>query len=159
MPFGLTNSPASFQRVMNTVLAGIMNVKALVYIDDIIVFSKDESHIEALNEVFSRLREAGLTLKASKCDLFTKEVHYLGHVIRPQGISPSPRNVAAIAEFPSPRSVKEVQSFLGMVNYYRKFLGTDVAAVAEPLTRLTRKGYLCTGAQDSSQLLRSSRRD
>ena len=139
MPFGLANSPACFMRLMTRVLQGLMWETCLVYMDDIIVFSHDfNQHLERLREVFDRLRQAKLSLKPRKCAFLRKETKFLGHVITSDGIKPLPEKIKLIKEFPRPTNVKETQSFLGLVGYYRKFI-KDFAKIAGPLHNLTRK--------------------
>ncbi|CAF2205227.1 unnamed protein product [Rotaria magnacalcarata] len=133
MPFGLSNAPATFQRLMDIVLAGIKWQSCLVYIDDIIVFSPTfEQHIHDLSTVFDRPANAGLTLKASKCDFCRRELKYLGHLITADGIKPDLGLVASVQLFPQPTKIKDIQSFLGLTGYYRKFI-KDYAKMAEPL--------------------------
>ena len=140
MPFGLTNAPATFQRLMNRVFAGLLNNFVLVYIDDIVVFSKTtEQHFEHLQIVFDRLRKAGLRLKIKKCKLFQTQIDFLGHTVSAKGIQPDSSKVKAILEWPRPTTVKELQSFLGIINYYRRFI-KDLAKIASPLYQLTKKG-------------------
>ena len=123
MPFGLCNAPASFQRMMDIVLAGIKYTNCLVYLDDIIVYSPTfEQHLKDLAEVFDRLRKAGLSLKASKCTFFEKEVNYLGHRVSAQGIKPDVDKIRAILEYPVPKCKDELYSFLGLIGYYRRFI-------------------------------------
>ena len=133
MPFGLSNAPATFQRLMDIVLAGIKWQSCLVYIDDIVVFSPTfEQHLRDLSAVFDRLAIAGLTLKASKCDFCRKELKYLGHIVTPNGIKPDPGLVDSVKRFPQPQKVKDIQAFLGLTGYYRKFI-KNYAKIAEPL--------------------------
>ena len=95
----------------------------MTYLDDIIIFSQDElQHFEHLEVVFSRLQEAGLKMKCSKCDFFKSEIHYLGHLISPEGISPLPNKLDSIKHMPVPNSAKEIKQFLGLTGYYRKFV-------------------------------------
>ena len=139
MPFGLTNAPATFQRLMDLVLAGMHWKCCLVYLDDIIVYTKGvEEHLSQLEQVFSCLRAAGLTLKTTKCQLFRDSVTFLGHKVSSQGIGPDPANIEKVKSFPAPRNTSEVQSFLGLASYYRKFV-KNFADVAEPLHRLLHK--------------------
>ena len=141
MPFGLTNAPATFQRFMNHIFRKHLNLFVLVYLDDIIIFSRSiEDHVNHLNEVFKILKEAGLRLKLSKCHFAKNQINYLGHVISDQGVAPDPNKTSSIANFPQPRNVKELQSFLGLANYYRKYIKA-FAEKAHPLTTLTRKNY------------------
>ena len=137
VPFGLAQAPAYFQLLMNKVLKGLKF--AMTYLDDIIVFSQDESqHLEHLEIVFSCLWEAGLKMKHSKCDFFKSEIHYLGHLISPEGISPLPNKLDSIKHMPAPNSAKEIKQFLGLTGYYRKFV-PRFADISRPLTTLTKK--------------------
>ena len=143
MPFGLCNSPAVFQRLMQQVLMGLNPPEApgfvSVYIDDVLVFSKTlQEHLSHLKLVIQRLQEVGLKLKPEKCKYACKQVEYLGHVISSSGLKPNHKLTAAVCDFPTPRNVKEVRRFLGLTSYYRKFI-PGFARVAEPLHRLTRK--------------------
>ena len=138
VPFGLAQAPAYFQLLMNKVLKGLNF--AMTYLDDIIIFSENESqHLEHLETVFSQLREAGLKMKHSKCGFFKSEIHYLGHLISPEGISPLPNKLDRIKHMPVPKNTKEIKQFLGLTGYYRKFVPrfTDIS---RPLTTLTKKG-------------------
>ena len=137
VPFGLAQTPAYFQLLMNKVLKELKF--AMTYLDDIIIFSQDESqHLEHLEIVFSHLREAGLKMKRSKCDFFKSEIHYLGHLISPEGISPLPNKLDSIKHMPAPNSTKEIKQFLGLTGYYRKFV-PRFADISRPLTTLTKK--------------------
>ena len=134
VPFGLAQAPAYFQLLMNKVLHGLDF--AMTYLDDIIIFSKNE--LQHLETVFSCLREARLKMKRSKCDFFKKEIHYLGHLISTEGISPLPNKVDCIQHMPVPKNTKEIKQFLGLTGYYRKFVPT-FADSSRPLTTLTKK--------------------
>ena len=135
--FGLAQAPAYFQLLMNKVLKGLKF--AMTYLDDIIIFSENESqHLEHLETVFSCLREAGLKMKWSKCDFFKSEIHYLGHLISPKGISPLPSKLDCIRHMPVPKNAKEIKQFLGLTGYYRKFV-PRFADISRPLTTLTKK--------------------
>ena len=117
-------------------MAGLIGTKAHVYLDDIVVQGTDlQKHVENLEQVFERLRAAKLTLKLEKCEFFKEEVEYLGHVISVEGLKPQPSKVEAIRLAPVPKTVRELQSFLGMINYYRKFI-PKYSMVARPLTKL-----------------------
>lgn len=139
MPFGLSNAPATFQRLMQMVLAGIQWKECLVFLDDVIIHSKDfEGHMEALQKVFSAVGRSGLKLKPKKCRLFQSTVTFLGHTVSEQGVGPDPANVVKVENYPRPRNVTEVKSFLGLASYYRRFI-KDFAQIANPLTELTKK--------------------
>ena len=135
-PFGLSQAPAYFQRLVHEVLKGI--TFAFGYLDDILIFSPDnKTHLEHLEVVFQRLREADLKLKASKCNFFKKHIQYLGHLVSGEGIEPLPEKLEAVRKMPPPTTPKEVRQFLGLVGYYRKFV-PKFADIARPLTNLTK---------------------
>ena len=139
MPFGLCNAGATFQRLMDTVMSGLAFDVCLVYLDDIIVFSIDEEqHFERLRMVFDRLRAAGLKLKPSKCSVFQESVEFLGHLVSQNGISAHPDKTAAVIDWPTPCTVKEVRAFVGFCSYYRRFV-LGFASIAAPLHALTGK--------------------
>ena len=139
MPYGLTNAPATFQRLMDIVLAGLKWQSCLVYIDDVVIYSPTfEQHLIDLTNVFQALREANLTLKASKCCFCRKEMKYLGHIVTQDGIKPDPTLTKAVSNFPQPKTIKDVQSFLGLSGYYRRFI-KDYAKIAEPLIKQLRQ--------------------
>ena len=140
MPFALTNSGASFQRLMGHILRGLEYRFALIYIDDIIIFSKSvEEHLSHLEEVFKRLREANVKLNPKKCSFVKPIVKYLGHVVTPDGISPDSDKVRVVQDFPTPTNLKQLRTFLGLANYYRRFI-RGFSHIARPLNALTKKG-------------------
>ncbi len=150
MPFGLCNAPSTFQRLMQTVLAGIDGKSCFVYIDDILVCSRTfEEHLE---HFFERLRAANLKLKVGKCVFLREQVNYLGHTISRQGIAPDVSKVEKVQHFPVPTDVLTLRQFLGLASYYRRFI-KNFAAVSSPLL-LIKKGVLfewttqCQGAFD-----------
>ena len=157
VPFGLAQAAAYFQLLMNKVLKGLKF--AMTYLDDIIIFSKNESqHLEHLETVFSCLREARLKMKRSKCDFFKSEIHYLGHLISPEGISPLPNKLDCIQHMPAPKNVKEIKQFLGLTGYYRKFV-PRFGDISRPLTTLTKKDKKCEwtpACQKSFDLLKKT---
>jgi hypothetical protein len=123
MPFGLVNAPASFQRAMQILLSGLPREMAMVYIDDIIVFSKSfDEHIDDLRVVLERLQSAGLKLKVSKIQFALPQVKYLGHIIDHEGIRPDTAKTEAVRNFAVPADRQEVRSFLGLAGYYRSFI-------------------------------------
>ena len=137
VPFSLAQAPAYFQRLINEVLTDCNF--AMGYLDDIIIFSKtEEEHLQHLEEIFERLRKAGLKRKLQKCSFFKKHIQYLGHLISDKGIQPLPEKLESIAKMPVPQNAKQVKQFLGLVGYYRKFVPC-FSDIARPLTQLTQK--------------------
>ena len=136
MPFGATNAPATFQRLMDNCLGELNMNWCIVYLDDIIIFSSDAaSHIERLEAVFQKLAKAGLKLKPSKCEFFKKRIKYLGHIVSEEGVSTDPKKVEAVLNWPVPETVYDVRAFLGFVGYYRRFI-KSFSKVALPLRKL-----------------------
>ena len=139
LSFGLCNAPSQFARTMELVLSGLTYDQCLVYLDDILIFSKTfEEHCQRLAAVFRRLEEHSLKLKASKCHLFQLKVTFLGHVVSERGVECDPDKVAAISDWPRPTNVSEVRTFCGLASYYRSFV-EGFAHIARPLHELTRK--------------------
>ena len=135
-PFGLTQAPAYFQRLINKVLADLDF--AFGYLDDILIYSPNvPTHLVHMRQLFQRLREADLKLNREKCNFFKSHIQYLGHLISGEGIKPLPEKLESIKEMPPPTTPKEVKQFLGLIGYYRKFV-PRFADVARPLTNLTR---------------------
>jgi len=121
------------------VLAGFQLLHCLVYVDDVIVMGRTlHEHLHKLQQVFGRVREAGLTLNPTKCAFLQTEVFYLGHVITREGVSTDPAKIDKVAKWPTPQSAREVQQFLGLAGYYRRFV-RNFATIAKPLHRLTEK--------------------
>ena len=140
MPFGLTNAPAAFMDLMNRVFHPYLDKFVIVFIDDILVYSKDkEEHGEHLKIVLQTLRDRQLYAKFSKCEFWLEEVVFLGHVINKQGIHVDPKKVEVVVQWERPKNVTEIRSFLGLAGYYRRFV-EDFSILAAPLTQLTRKG-------------------
>ena len=136
MSFSLTNAPATFQRFMESCLGDLHLNWCIIYLDDIIVFSKTlKEHIKRLRGVFSKLVQAGLKLKPKKCKFFKSRISYLGHIVSSSGIETDPRKVEAVKTWAIPKTVTDVRSFLGFTNYYRRFI-KDYAKVARPLNAL-----------------------
>ena len=139
MPFGLCNAGSTFQRLMDVIMSELHLDVCLVYLDDIILFSRTvDEHLERLVRVLSRLRAAGLKLKPEKCSLMQKSVSFLGHVVSGDGIATDPQKTKIVTDWPVPSSVKEVRSFLGLAGYYRRFV-KGYANIAAPLHALTKK--------------------
>jgi RNase H-like domain found in reverse transcriptase/Reverse transcriptase (RNA-dependent DNA polymerase)/Integrase zinc binding domain/Chromo (CHRromatin Organisation MOdifier) domain len=123
MPFGLTNAPASFQAYINEALKPLLDRTCIAYIDDIMVFSERvEDHAKHVREVLDRLRQYDLFVKISKCAFSVKEVEFLGYIVNTSGVKMDPARVATIVEWPTPRSYREIQVFLGFANFYRRFI-------------------------------------
>ena len=151
MPFGLVNAPSMFQRLMETVMSGLMPKKCLTYIDDVLVVGKEfNEHLSNLESTFERLREANLKLKPSKCKLIRQEVTYLGYQISEHGISADPTKLDAVKAFPVPTDVKRVRSFVGLISYYRRFV-PNFAKIAQPLHSLTKKDVKFCWTDDCQQ--------
>ena len=137
LPFGLTNAPATFERLMETVLRGLQWYECLLFFDDILVFRLAfEITLARLEHVFQRLMDAGLKLKPKKCVLFQKEVEFLGHIVGADGVKTQPDKIECVRNWPTPKNRKEVRSFLGLAGYYRRFI-KDFAGIPRPLTALT----------------------
>src|SRR5207248_2398473 len=122
-PFGVQGAPAKFTQMMSLLFKDMLHKDLMVYIDDLLIFSENfESHIIALQEVFDRLRNAGLRLHPKKCKFALPEITYLGHKISAKGIRVDESKIEAVKHWPVPKSVKEVRAFLGYCGYYRKFV-------------------------------------
>ena len=140
MPFGLCNAPATFQRLMENVLAGLTWQVAVLYIDDIIVFSATfDEHLERLGQVLGRLASAGLTLKPTKCKLMRHKVEFLGHIVSADGVAADPAKIAKVAAWQTPKTLTQLRSFLGLCAYYRRFIN-HFSTIAKPFYKLMEKG-------------------
>ena len=136
MPMGLTNAPATYQRLMEECLGDLLHRVCFIYLDDIIIFAKTfDEHQERLRMVFERLKECGIKLSPGKCALFMKKVKYVGHVVSENGIEPDEDKISKVKEWPRPTTSEEVRKFLGFVGYYRKFI-QNFSKIARPLTDL-----------------------
>ncbi|KAJ0555993.1 putative nucleotidyltransferase, Ribonuclease H [Helianthus annuus] len=152
MPFGLTNAPPVFMDVMNRVCKPCLDKFVIVFIDDILIYSKSqEEHEQHLRLILELLRKEQLYAKFSKCDFWLREVHFLGHVVNKDGIHVDPSKVDSIKNWLAPRTPTEIRQFLGLVGYYRRFI-KDFSKIAQPLTSLTQKGvtYRWGDAQESA---------
>jgi len=140
MSFELTNAPAHFMYLMNLVFMPELDKFVVVFIDDILIYSKnEEEHVEHLRIVLQRLREYKLYAKFSKCDFWLKEVQFLGHIIFEAGISVDPSKIQDVLNWKTPESVSEIRSFLGLAGYYRRFV-PEFSKIARPMTELFKKG-------------------
>ena len=140
MPMGLTNAPATCQRMINDVLSDLIDITVIAYIDDILIFTKGsrEQHAKDVAAVLERLSTTSFKTAPEKCEFFRKEVTFLGFIIGTNGIKIDPEKTSSIRDWPTPKNVKDIQSFLGLANYNRKFV-KDYSKLATPLTNLTRK--------------------
>ena len=139
MSFGLTNAPATFSHLMNSIFMEYLDKFVVVYLDDILIYSKnEEEHDEHLRLVLMKLREHRLYAKFSKCEFWLPEVTYLGHVISGKGIAVNPERVQAVLDWTPPETVKQVRSFLGLASYCPRFV-ENFSKVAKPLTELLKK--------------------
>ncbi|KAI4472232.1 hypothetical protein M0802_017030 [Mischocyttarus mexicanus] len=120
MPFGLKNAPATFQRTMNEILHGLQGESLFVYLDDIVIYSKDlTDHMYKFDLLMERIKTANLKLQPDKCEFLQKQVKYLGHVIGSNGVQPDPDKLSAVRKFPTPKTPKNIKQFLGLAGYYR----------------------------------------
>ncbi|CAI7790022.1 unnamed protein product [Closterium sp. NIES-54] len=139
MPFGLTNAPATFQAEMNHILRPLLDECVVVYLDDILIYSRDmKQHIEHLRRVFEILRREKFYVKISKSKFALKKVQFLGHMVSDQGVHVDPKKIEAVRTWKTPENVKELQQFLGFANYYNRFV-PQYAKIATPLTNLLKK--------------------
>jgi hypothetical protein len=139
MPFGLTNAPAIFMDLMNRVCRPYLDKFVIVFIDDVLIYSKTEAeHEEHLRLVLQLLKQERLYAKLSKCEFWLREVQFLGHIICEEGIKVDPSKIEAVMNWESPKTPTEIKSFLGLAGYYRRFI-RDFSKIASPLTKLTRK--------------------
>ena len=158
MPFRLTNAPASFQELINNTLREYLDDFALAYLDDVLIFSKTrEEHVQHVRKVLTKLREKDLPIKLSKCEFHKYSIGFLGYTVSENGLGPDPNKVIAIDSWPEPQNVKDVQSILGILNYYRKFI-KGFSAIARPLTALTRKDVTFAWGIECKEALKELKR-
>jgi hypothetical protein len=151
LPFGLTNAPAVFMRLMNDIMRPLLDKCVVVFLDDILVYSHShEEHQQHLRRVLEILREHKLYAKLSKCEFGKSSVTFLGHVLSADGIHTEPNKIRAIESWPTPANVEELRSFLGLASYYRRFI-KDHAKTTVLLTRLLKKDVPFTWATDEQR--------
>lgn len=154
MPFGLSGAPSTFQRMMSIILRAENWRQCIIYLDDVLIFAKNfDQHIDRLQNVFQRLREAGIKLSPNKCSLFQTELKFLGHIITKNGIQTDPNKIVAVQNWKRPESVTEMRSFLGFCNYYRKFI-KDYAELVSPLESLLKNEDLNNKKKEPNRKLR-----
>jgi hypothetical protein len=140
VPFGLTNAPAAFMCLMNNVLSKFLDKFVLVFIDDILIYSKNrEEHEDHLRLVLQVIREHQLYAKFNKCDFFQKQIHYLGHVLSKEGVAVDPDKIRSIMEWATPKDVSDIRSFMGLEGYYRRFI-KGFSKIGCLITALQKKG-------------------
>jgi hypothetical protein len=139
MPYGISNSPASFQRLIDNVMRNLIGPECWIFIDDVLIFSDSvEEHARRLSNALERFEKANLQLQPSKCVFAKDQVSYLGYTLSDRGIERSPEKVRAVQEYPTPKNVKDVRAFLGLCSFYRRLV-PKFADIARLLTQLTRK--------------------
>jgi len=155
MPFGLCNAPATFQRMMDEVCEGLEWKVGSDYIDDIVIGSTTfEEHLRSLQNLFNRLQEYGLTIKIQKCKFCQQELVFLGHLVSKDGIRPNPAKTKIIEELRPPTDLKGLRRFLGVTGYYRRFV-QDYSKIANPLTRLLKKGNIYRWTEDCQEAFKT----
>nr|GFB48179.1 reverse transcriptase domain-containing protein [Tanacetum cinerariifolium] len=139
MPFGLTNAPAVFMNLMNWVCKPYLDKFVIIFIDDILIYSKDEKeHEEHLSQILKLLKKEELYAKFSKCEFWIPKVQFLGHVIDNQGIHVDPAKIESVKDWASPKSPTKIHQFLGLAGYYQRFI-EGFSKIAKPMTKLTQK--------------------
>lgn len=154
MPFGLANAPATFQHFMNDIFRDMTDIFVVIYLDDILIFSENEKmHPTHVRMVLERLRKHNLHAKPEKCDFHCTSVEYLGLIISPDGISMDPKKVKVILAWPPPENVKQLQSFLGFANFYRRFID-NYSGIVKPFTRLLKKDQEWAWTSECTEVFR-----
>ncbi len=139
MPFSISGAPLTFQCLINSVFSGLIGDSVFAFLDDVIIASKDvETHLQKLEELLNRLKSAGLSLKLTKCNFMKEQIAFLGHVLDAEGIHTTSEEVTAVQNFPPPKDLKSLRSFLGLCGYYRSFL-PNYSTIGRPLNQLLRK--------------------
>ena len=152
MPFGLSNAPATFQGYVNKILAEKLDVFVIVYLDDILIYTEDpgQAHVEAVWWVLENLRKHGLFANLKKCRFHQDEVRFLGYVVSAQGVQMEDERIEAVKSWPEPKSVRDIQVFIGFANFYRRFI-QGFSKIAAPLTSMLKTS---STASTPSQKLR-----
>jgi len=155
MPFGLSNAPSAFQRLMNKIFADILDVFVVVYLDDILIYSDNlTEHKQHVKEVLWHLRKHGLFTSPAKCSFHQTQVEFLGFVLGPDGLQMDNSKVQVIHDWPRPRQLKDVQAFLGFANFYRRFI-KNYSQIVLPLTYLTQKDITWNWSADCKNAFES----
>ena len=154
LPFGLTNAPATFQGLMHAVLMPFLDDFVLVYLDDIMIYSQTwEEHLQQIAKVLDRLREHKLYAKISKCEFGRLKTEFLGHIVSNHGIGVDPKKIEAVLAWPSPENIHDLRAFLGLANYYRRFV-ENYSKKTLPLTRMLKKGAtISMGEEETAAFL------
>lgn len=153
MPFGLHNAPATWQRLIDAVLGADLEPNVFVYLDDIIIISKDfPTHVEILEKVFQRLTDANLAINWDKCNLCRAELKYLGYTVNRNGLHVDPGKVDAILNYPTPKKVRDVRKFVGLASWYRRFVPNFSSLIA-PLTELLKKNRKWKWTREQEQAM------
>lgn len=154
MPYGVTGGPATFQLTMNSILAPLLRKCVVVFIDDILVYSTNwRDHLEHIRVVFNILDKHQFKVNLSKCSFAQTSLHYLGHIISQEGVATDPEKISAVKSWPTPRSVKDIRSFLGLAGYYRKFV-KNFGIMSRPLTSLLKKANCLFGPRTMIRLFK-----
>src|SRR2546421_11420905 len=148
MPFGLTNAPATFQALINDTLREYLDDFVVAYLDDILIYTKGTlaEHQKQVRKVLRKLQEKGMRLKRQKCEFHKKELEFLGIIVSRHEFKMDPTKIKAIREWPAPTNIREVQSFLGFTNYYRRFV-KNYSKILGPITQLLKKKASSSGAK------------
>ena len=142
MPFGLCNTPATYQRQMEKILGTLMGSGVLVYLDDVLIYAETPDELlDKLSQVLKLLAKAGLKCQASKCSVFTQKVHYFGQIVSKEGIQPEPAKLEKMCKLPKPANNIGLASFLGLCNYYHDFL-PNFAHISSPLYKVSRSSIV-----------------